>query len=138
MENIVISGCNGTSSIFVINPTCTRERPRGTTRLTNVSFEDNGVFDQGHLIEANSSCLQLRMTAVLFVRNRCIGTNCILHDVFKKRAQELSHIQWRSKYNRFTLYWKRKKRVTCDQRSLHGRRCTPFGSFFYFRFQLNF
>jgi len=78
MENIVISGCNGTSSIFVINPTCTRERPRGTTRLTNVSFEDNGVFDQGHLIEANSSCLQLRMTAVLFVRNRCIGTNCIL------------------------------------------------------------
>jgi len=77
MENLVISGCNGTSNILVLSPNCTSERAEKAQILSNVRFEHNAVFEDAHIIEAASLCSELEIVGVVFLRNRCVGTRCV-------------------------------------------------------------
>lgn len=78
MENITIFGCNGTSSVIVLQPDCSGEKIQGTSVLSDVSFMSNAVFEDAHLIEANSSCLELELNGMMLRGNMCIGTACVL------------------------------------------------------------
>eukprot|EP00210_Caulerpa_lentillifera_P000404 g394.t1 len=78
LRDLAIVGCNGSSSIIVLNATCREERTRGTSYLRNVRFGGNSIFDQAHLINAvDASCSLLEMTGTVFRQNRCIGTHCV-------------------------------------------------------------
>eukprot|EP00210_Caulerpa_lentillifera_P003975 g3794.t1 len=77
MENMRISGCNGTSSVIMLSADCSLETTRGTITLNNLTLEENTMFGHAQLIEMNSSCSQLSITSSLFSRNLCTGTNCM-------------------------------------------------------------
>lgn len=78
LENLVIVDCNGTSSVIVLSQTCDDEGKEGTVQLNHVTFQDNGVFDRGHILEANKQCSRLSITGLVFLRNKCIGTHCVV------------------------------------------------------------
>jgi len=78
MENITISGCNGTSSVIVLQPNCSRERIRETSILSNVRFMSNAVYEDAHLVEANVSCSELEITDLVLQENKCTDTDCVL------------------------------------------------------------
>eukprot|EP00210_Caulerpa_lentillifera_P000407 g397.t1 len=78
LQNLKIIGCDGSSSIIVLNATCEGARISAISYMWNVSFEDNSIFDHAHIINAaDASCSLLEMTGAVFHRNRCIGTHCV-------------------------------------------------------------
>jgi len=78
LENLVFMDCNGTSSVIVLTPRCGGSRSQDITQLNHLTFQDNGVFGQGHIIEANGQCSELNIAGLVFLRNRCIGTHCVV------------------------------------------------------------
>jgi len=46
--------------------------------LNNVSFVGNTVFEEAHIIDVKTSCVELEITGVILRANKCIGTHCVL------------------------------------------------------------
>jgi len=78
LEDLEIVDCNSTSSVIVLSPRCGSRRRQGISQLSHLTFQDNEVLEQGHIVEANGRCAELDITDLVFLRNRCIGTHCVV------------------------------------------------------------
>jgi len=78
VENLVFVNCNSTSSVIVLSPRCNGERNEGASQLNRLTFQDNGVLGQVHIIGAIGRCSRLHINGLVFLRNRCISTHCVV------------------------------------------------------------
>lgn len=78
LRNLVIEDCNTNTSVIQLNPDCTIEGTRRSTRFHGLTIQRNLMLVQGNIINSsNAGCLQLELNGVSIRRNRCVGP-CVM------------------------------------------------------------
>jgi len=77
--NLLFIGCNSSSDMILLKPSCIDTRRLGQTRFVHVDFSNNHLSNSASLIHGRgASCTQLSLENVEFAGNHCSGEGCVL------------------------------------------------------------